>query len=284
MLTATAFFTYPLSQSDFPPARWYNTTMKKITKTRASLGVLLIVVLATAASLYSIFGSLQKSEAGPPLNAKITRVVDGIVTAYLIELGKDNFALIDAGMDPQAKKIISVLKAKGKNADSVIAIFVTHAHPDHVAGIAKFKKAVVFASSAEVKLAAGTELFRSPASGVLGKRNSFPFQVTHALDDEERVQVGNTFFYAFHIPGHTPGSVAYLVDGALILGDGATVRSNGSMTAPQWFFSDDPKVGERSLRQLASKLESRKSEIEVVVTSHTGNITPEKFFTMANPH
>ena len=47
------------------------------------------------------------------------------------------------------------------------------------------------------------------------------------LDDAEVIEVGRLRLHAIHNPGHTPGSVSFLVDGAPLLFSGDTLFPGG---------------------------------------------------------
>ena len=64
--------------------------------------------------------------------------------------GVNQVALIDAGNDSDGKAILAELSRRQLGPDGVIAIFLTHGHPDHTAGIKLFPKAQVMALDREV--------------------------------------------------------------------------------------------------------------------------------------
>jgi glyoxylase-like metal-dependent hydrolase (beta-lactamase superfamily II) len=61
---------------------------------------------------------------------------------------------------------------------------------------------------------------------------------------------------AYPVPGHTAGSVAYLVRGTLFLGDAATSPwpRDGPLAPARRGFSDDAAEARRSLRRLRAVL------------------------------
>jgi glyoxylase-like metal-dependent hydrolase (beta-lactamase superfamily II) len=171
---------------------------------------------------------------------------------------------------------VALLDALGKrnaSADNVAAIFITHAHPDHDAAIPLFPKATIYAMEREVPVAEGKEAYQSAFSRVMGRFNSHPFQVTYPLEDKETVTVGNLEVTAFAVPGHTPGSAAYLAQGVLYLGDAAMINSDQQVTGPAKAFSNDAGQGIASLRHLAEELQSRGNEVRVLATAHSGAVT-----------
>jgi len=254
------------------------------------VGVILAAfVLLIGGTIFYIFGLNQKPRSGPDLGHGITQVADSIATTYLFQLNDGKVALIDAGNDPTGAPILAALKAIGKTADDVEAVFITHAHPDHDAGVNIFTKAKVYAMKEEVEVASGKEAYGSPLSKVLGPTNPHPFHVTNPLVDQQVVEVGGLKVTAYAVPGHTPGSAVYLARNVLFLGDALSIGKNHKMRGPVFLFSTDVKQGRTSIAELLKKLEPRFKEIEFVTSSHSGTLTGEEGikaiqdFVVANP-
>jgi glyoxylase-like metal-dependent hydrolase (beta-lactamase superfamily II) len=92
----------------------------------------------------------------------------------------------------------------------VRAIFVTHAHADHVGGTKAFPNAQLYLLEPDIP-----ELQRTQGADVRA------LATIHALRDGQRLDVSGTSVEVFRVPGHTPGSAAFLVYGVLFLGDSA---------------------------------------------------------------
>ncbi len=242
-----------------------------IKKTVYGVGILTLIVLMLAGTLYLLtFAGAQAPNAGPKLNSSFELVIDGISAVYFIDLGNGKLAMIDAGLDPKGKVILEALRKRNKSVEDLVAIFLTHSHSDHIATIPLFPRAAIYAGKDELELAAGREAYKSPMSKILHKKNQTPFTVTYALKDGEQVQIGDVKFTAYAIPGHTPGSTAYLVNGGLFLGDAANYSSDPKLKGPLWIFSNDPKMGRASLANLSQRLVKDKAEVSFISTAHTG--------------
>jgi glyoxylase-like metal-dependent hydrolase (beta-lactamase superfamily II) len=83
------------------------------------------------------------------------------------------------------------------------------------------------------------------------------------------VEAGGTPVEVFALPGHTPGSAAFLVHGVLFLGDSAAAASDGSFQ-PNTMLGTDPEQTTRSIRALAERLRNRASEIRHLAFGHQG--------------
>lgn len=240
--------------------------MKKALKIIGLVVVVLVLLLAGAG--YALFGGLQGGGAGPALGSGI-QAVPGFSTVYLLDAGNGQFVLIDSGQDAKGAAILAALAARHATPDNVAAIFITHAHGDHIAAIPLFPKATIYAMKREVPVAAGQEPYGGPLFGTFGSKNGTPFTVGHPLDDGEKVAIGNLQITAFAVPGHTAGSGAYLADGVLFTGDAIQITSDQKVIGPSRLFSTDHAQGEASLKHLSQDLQSH-PEATVIATAHTG--------------
>ena len=211
-----------------------------------------LLAVAGFVAWYSVFGNnrpiVDQQQVGPGVET----VKDGFVSSFLVEAGGGKMALIDAGNDDAGKAILAALGRHGLPASSIAAIFLTHGHPDHTAACKAFPGAAVYALEADV--------------GLIGDNAT----VTHALKDGESVDVGDLHVETFAVPGHTPGSAAYLARGVLFLGDSAGAAKDGVMTRAVRLFSKDPEENVASLVTLAARLRPRAAEIETLAFAHTG--------------
>ncbi|MBE7444674.1 MAG: MBL fold metallo-hydrolase [Planctomycetia bacterium] len=136
------------------------------------------------------------------------------VNCYIIGSKKDNKAIvIDAGGDHE--EILNTLKKHNLTLQFIIN---THAHFDHVGGVqplqdltgAQFllhREDVVLLNYLDNQ----TEAFGLP---------SIPKpKVYRPLADNEEILIGNEVIRVIHTPGHSPGSVCFLINHAAFVGD-----------------------------------------------------------------
>jgi len=231
-----------------------------------------VLVAVLGGLFWYLFGGLQSQSAGLALGPGAEPVYDGFSSVFMLDAGNGSVALIDAGNDSSGAAILAALQKRNAGPDNVAAIFITHAHPDHDAAIALFPKATVYAMKGEVAVAQGKEEYQSTFSRMTGRVNPHPFEVGHPLEDGEKVTVGNLEVTGFAVPGHTPGSGAYLTQGVLYLGDAAVISSDGKVLGPVGAFSNDAAQGLVSLRHLAEELQPRAGEVKVLATAHSGGV------------
>ena len=68
----------------------------------------------------------------------VTKTIKRYVYCYLI-MGKKCY-FIDAGVNGCKKNLEVLLQKKGRKIQEVEAIFLTHAHPDHIGGASEIKE------------------------------------------------------------------------------------------------------------------------------------------------
>jgi glyoxylase-like metal-dependent hydrolase (beta-lactamase superfamily II) len=194
-------------------------------------------------------------------------VKDGFVCAGVVPLGAHEAALIDAGNDREAKALLAELGRHDLTPDDVKVILLTHGHSDHTGGIRKFPKAQVMALGAEVDVVEG----RSTGGGpIMRFRSPKPtgIRLSRTLEDGEVVELGPYRVRVFAVPGHTPGSAAYVVGENLFLGDSANQGKDGRLKAAPWAFTASAAQNRKSLVELAGRL-ANDSSIKTLVFAHS---------------
>ena len=259
-----------MARQNGPSVGLLESFMKQILKIIGICAATLVVAVIVLGLVF--FAGLQKAGSGPSLGAGLEPVQDGMSTVYLLDAGNGQLVLVDAGNDVKGTAIQAALANRHATADNVAAILITHAHPDHDATIPLFPKAAIYALKREVPLADGSESFQGPVLRLFGAHNTHPFHVSRPLEDGEKFTIGNLDVTAFAVPGHTPGSAAYLVSGVLFMGDSAQITSKQQLIGPNGLFSNDTSEGAASLKHLDQELQPRAAEIKFLSTAHTGNI------------
>ena len=94
-------------------------------------------------------------------------------------------------------------------------------------------------------------------------------KVTRQLQDGETVTVGDKTFRVYAVPGHTPGSAAYLVNGVLFMGDAADTSSDGRVLRSAWVFSKSQEEDQASLIGLSRRLTQENADVGAIVFAHS---------------
>jgi hydroxyacylglutathione hydrolase len=236
--------------------------MKRILKIAAV--VLLVLVLVPVALLGStMIGKASISEGLQRDGVEVVK--DGFVSACIVALSASDVAMVDAGNSEDAGPLLAALKKRGLGPDAVKAILLTHGDYDHTRGARLFPSATVMVLEADVALAEG-RVSRTP----LTSPKPAGFKVGRVLKDGESLELGGVRFEVFAVPGHTPGSAAYLARGALFMGDSAESTRDGELAQGNKIFSSDTALNRKSLRELAARLAPRAAEVKMIVPSHSG--------------
>ena len=161
---------------------------------------------------------------------------------YLVEDGAGHGVLVDPGAEPD--RIIRLAESRRVTPS---AIWLTHAHLDHIGGIAGVKRrwnVPVYLHPADAELYGLGE----QSAAAYGVDFEVPPPPDRALAEGDTLRVGATEFRVWHVPGHAPGHVVFLADGVMLGGDLLFAGSIGRVDLP---FSD-PMAMQRSLDRLAS--------------------------------
>src|SRR5688572_26742495 len=230
--------------------------------------VLLVLIVGIAAVLAATFMGRQPMVNGQEFG-EIRILEDGFTAVGVIAINDRQVALVDTGQDASAEVIKRELARRRLQPESVTAVLVTHGHQDHIGALGQFPQAEVMALEAEVPLIEGREGSKGPVTRL------FPVSPTgvavkRVLHDGEVVMLDTLPVRVYAVPGHTAGSAAYLVSGALFIGDSADIASDGRMQGAPWIFSDSQAENRESLVRLEQRLVSDGADVKVIIPSHSG--------------
>ncbi|MDQ6419717.1 MBL fold metallo-hydrolase [Paenibacillus sp. LHD-117] len=159
-------------------------------------------------------------------------------SVYLVGDG-DEYALIDAGGGVEPERIERKVEAAGVAMKYVTQLLLTHAHADHAAGAAYFRRAfglrVIASEEAApwVETADPVKTSIGPAieAGVYPTNFVFPpCPVDETVREGSRIRIGRRTLRVIDTPGHARGHVSYFMeeaDGARSLFSGDTVFAGG---------------------------------------------------------
>ena len=147
--------------------------------------------------------------------------------AYLLVDTSDGRAvLVDPG--EEAPRLLRAVEGAGAELD---AIWLTHAHVDHVGAVAEIKRRTgvpIYLHPLE------RPLYQSAAQhGLLfGVRIEPPPPADRELADGDALRAGSLEFGVMHVPGHAPGHVVIHGNGVAFVGDCLFAGSVGRTDLP----------------------------------------------------
>ncbi len=234
---------------------------------KVAIGVVVIPVVVVFAAVFAVIMGRQAVADGFEYNG-IRIVKDGVVSLAVVPSGNGKVVLVDAGYDKAGKAILDELARRHLISDAVAAILLTHSHPDHISGVDLFPHAEVMALEPELPLLEGHAGWRGPLMRLFPRLSGT--KVTRVLHDGETVTVGEISARVFAVAGHTPGSVAYLINSVLFLGDAADISNDGKLQDPPWITSDDRVEDRAALVRLYQRLLEDRADVKVIACAHSG--------------
>ena len=180
-----------------------------------------------------------------------------LISNFYIYTDGENVICFDTGYVPLIiKKELRKINVK---TESISHIFLTHSDYDHVGGVKSFKQGQVYISCDEEKMIT----YKKPrVLFVFNRRIKRNYKL---LKDGEVVYAGKIKVKAITTPGHTPGSMSYLVnDSILFAGDTLTIR-NGQIKPFFRLQNMNTSMQKESIKKL-----SKVDNIKLICTGHTG--------------
>jgi len=185
--------------------------------------------------------------------------IDGVAGANAFLLVGETLTLVDTGWPGNGRAIGTFVQTLGRQVREITRLLVTHAHPDHAGSLAELQRltgAKVYAHPAEAAVLSGAIPLPLPPRAV--RRLIGPLEANDPLPavnvDRELTDglVLDGGVRVLHTPGHTRGSVSFLVEesGVLLAGD-LFVQTNGRLHVPPASFHEDAAQARASVRRLA---------------------------------
>ena len=166
---------------------------------------------------------------------------------------------IDLGWTGYEDVLPEVLGRVHATPADVRLVFLTHAHRDHIAAWPLVKQARFVLGADEVPAFTGAAGYQGWAAKMGDELNAYPRPKAGELTlipvaSDTSIVLGRDTLYAFPIPGHTAGSLAFLFRGILFGGDAVNWRPGSGFQGARAEFSDSIAQNRESLRSLWSRL------------------------------
>lgn len=156
----------------------------------------------------------------------------------------------------------------GFEPEHVKYVFLTHTDRDHVGGLNLFKNADVYLSIDEEQMIDRT------TPRFLGFVYTPPLKKIYTpLKNGDIVQAGEVKIEALATPGHTPGSMSYLVNSSILfVGDTVILRKGAARHFSRLHLRDLTHMDIATQTESVKKLAQLKN-ISLMATAHTGFTT-----------
>jgi len=224
-----------------------------------TLGIVIAVLVVLASAYFlmmkSVLNKMTPVETGI-ITDNIYAIKDSYVNIYFVR-SDSGFVMIDAGNNIETIK--AGLLNLNIDVEAVRAIFLTHSDGDHVASIPLFPNAKVFLSRQEEQLLTG-ETSRFFVFG-----NKIKCDQYNLIDDDQVIHLPGLTIRGILSPGHTPGSMCYLVNDRYLFTGDVLKLIDGKVEEFHHFINMDTDADKKSIDRL-SGLEG----VEYIFTAHYG--------------
>jgi glyoxylase-like metal-dependent hydrolase (beta-lactamase superfamily II) len=176
------------------------------------------------------------------------------VTYVVSDAATQRAAVIDPVLDYDCKSghtsstsADQVLAYLAEHALQVDWILETHAHADHLSGARYLQQRV----GGRIAIGENIRVVQATFKKLYNLERSFlpdGSQFDHLFKDGETFRIGDVEAAAMLVPGHTPADMAYLIDGAVFVGDTLFMPDVGSARAD--FPGGDAQQLYRSMHRL----------------------------------
>jgi glyoxylase-like metal-dependent hydrolase (beta-lactamase superfamily II) len=186
----------------------------------------------------------------------IFSIRDSYVNLYLF---KDNnqYIAIDAGND--AEFVLRELNKLNINPDNIIAVLLTHSDGDHVSAIKLFKNAIIYLSKQEEQMINGKK------SRLFVVKNNIDTKSYSLINDQYVFTIGNIKIKGILTPGHTHGSMCYIINDKYLFTGDAISLNNCKIDKFIEFFNMDSNTALKSIQRIIEI-----PEAEYIFTAHNG--------------
>ena len=163
------------------------------------------------------------------IDFNVTEKIKRYVFVYLIE-GKHCY-LVDSGVYGSEKIIKEYMISIGRCITDIKAIFLTHAHPDHIGAAAYFQEKVgcdIYAAKGEQRWVENIDLeFQERPIPNFYKLAGKSAKVTDVVTDRERIALDETFdVQVIATPGHSVDEMSYVIGDAAFIGDAVPIKGD----------------------------------------------------------
>ena len=232
---------------------------KSIKRTLWGIGIVIVLVVA----FFGWYGYKASSETKMMSPAETGLLADSVyaikesfVNLYLVKSGSSYIA-VDAGNSIDAVK--EGLAKLNIPSESVAAILLTHTDGDHIGSLQLFPNASIYISKQEEQMINGkTSRFAFFKNNIFGRSYN-------TIDDNQTIEINGLKICGILVPGHTPGSMCYLINDKYLFTGDALSLNDGKIGRFNQFFNMDSEAAAKSMEKLVNL-----PLAEYIFTAHYG--------------
>jgi glyoxylase-like metal-dependent hydrolase (beta-lactamase superfamily II) len=211
------------------------------------------------------------------MNAKFRKVIhptgdviiikDSFTEMFLMRTGK-GFIAVDSGF--HSSRIRKGLAYHNIQPEDVQAVFITHSDIDHYHAAGVFTRARFYFPEKELEM----------IENKIPRLKYFPFiktsiRLNHytTVSDNDSIEIDNLQVKCISLPGHTLGSMGYIIDGKYLFSGDAFRIKNGRIAVPHLkLFVMDLNEMKKSIEKVCTL-----TGIQYIFTSHSGSTAEFSF-------
>ncbi|MDI9482506.1 MAG: MBL fold metallo-hydrolase [Bacillota bacterium] len=221
--------------------------------------ILFIIILAAAIYWLTLKYGISKfkvDESHEAVNGIYVIKNDTYINLHVVKNG-EKYIVIDTGVNPEQLK--KEMHQFGILPENVEAVFLTHTDYDHVGAVSLFENAKVYLPFEEEQMING----KTPRA-LFFKKNKLKCEY-NLIKDNETINFSGLTVEGILTPGHTPGSMCYIVNNKYLFTGDVLYLKNNRAALPFKPFNMNSNEAEKSIEKLA-KLKS----ISYIFTAHAG--------------
>ena len=234
---------------------------------RLFIALIAVILLSLAAASFTLMSitAMTPAPTGQISNSGIYSVKNESNSMFFIR-SDNGYILIDASSS--LDKVKASLAGEGINPLDVSHLLLTHSDYDHVDALELFENAAIYIDENEMPL-----LNKEVKRNFFQNGNSLPEGISPddliLLKDGQILNLDGVAIECFETPGHTTGSMSYIVGGRFIFtGDAVKIEKGVIGIHP---FTMDKKLAEQS----AQRIFEIKDNYELIITAHYGAYAPD---------
>ena len=234
---------------------------KTIKRTIWGFGIL--VGLLVIASAVFIINFLLATRSMTPLettavNDSVFCVKDRFVNAFIFK-GRESYLMVDAGISEGSFRY--ELKKLGIAPGQITTILLTHTDGDHIGAVGLFSNPKIYLHKDEEQMINGTTAKAGPFKTI------WKYGPYRLFSSNDTLTIDGLKIRILHTPGHTPGSVCFVINNDYLLtGDNCIVKDGKVEHFVEKFNMDTGKQVE-SLKALPDL-----KSFKYIMTAHHGMI------------